>query len=345
MGIALQWLAAEGRTEEALRLNVALGPFWDVRGHWVEGQRRLFSALQQAPHAAPPLRAQALHWLGVLEWCLGRLQESRRDHEESMAISRAIGDELLLGEGLYRVGLTALFQDDLQALERFTDDLAELGERLGQPRLRALAGSNRAAVESERDNVARAIALADESLELMRQVGDAYAYGFFQNVLGELTRLVGDHARAKAAYEAELRIAEQLGCKRFLTVGNANLGMVAAAEGDWSTALQRTKIAMQISHALGERRNLPLQLFTAAEVVMHLGAPDLAGRLIGTADALLAVLPIHYWAADQRPLERFRETIAERLAPDQLARLRQEGEALSLEEAILRVFSFSPSPS
>jgi predicted ATPase/tRNA A-37 threonylcarbamoyl transferase component Bud32 len=345
MRIALHWLGDHGRSEEALRLSVALGPFWDIRGHWVEGQRRLFAALERAPQAAPSLRAQALHWLGVLEWCLGRLQESRRDHEESMALCRAIGDELLLGEGLYRVGLTALFQDDLHALERFAEELAELGERLSEPRLRALADSNRAAVESERGNVTRAIALADESLELMRQVGDAYAYGFFQNVLGELTRLAGDHTRAKAAYEAELRIAEQLGCKRFLTVGNANLGQVAAAEGDWTTALQRTKAGLQINHALGERRNMPLQLLTAADVVMHLGALELAGRLVGAAEALLAALPIHYWAADQKPLERFRRTIEERLPPKRLASLRQEGAALSLEEAILGVLSFSPTAS
>ena len=343
MRIALHWLAEEGRTAEALRICVALGPFWDVRGHWVEGQRRLRSALQQAPQAAPSLRARALHWLGVLGWNLGRLQDSRRDHEESIALWRSIGDELLLGEGLYRVGLTALFQDDLPALQRFTDELAELGERLEEPRLRALAGSNRATVESERGNVARAVVLADEALELMRQVGDAYHYGFFQNVLGEMTRLAGDHTRAKAAYEAELRIAEQLGCKRFLTVGNANLGQVAAAQGDWTTALQRTKTALQINHALGERRNMPLQLLTVAEVVMHLGAPELAGRLVGAAEALLAASPIHYWAPDQKPLERFRRTIAERLSPDRQASLREEGARLTLEEALLGVLSFSPS--
>src|SRR4029453_9474641 len=117
--------------------------------------------------------------------------------EESIALWRSIGDELLLGEGLYRVGLTALFQDDLPALQRFTHELAELGERLEEPRLRALAGSNRATGESERGNVARAVALADEALELMRQVGDAYHYGFFQNVLGEMTRLAGDQPGAR----------------------------------------------------------------------------------------------------------------------------------------------------
>lgn len=342
MRVGLHWLGDEGRAEEALRLCVALAPFWDVRGHWVEGQRRLSTAFERAPGAPPSLRARALHWRGVLGWCLGTLEASRRDHEESMALSRSLGDEILLGEGLYRMGLTALFQDDTQALERFADELDEMSKRLKMPRLRAQGLSHRAALEAERGNVGRAIALAEESLELMRQVGDAYSYGFFQNVLGELLRLKGDLTRARAAYEIELRFAEQLGCKRFLTVGNANLGMVAAAEGDWTTALQRTKVAIQINHALGERRNMPLQLHTAAEVVMQLGAPDLAGRLMGAADGLLAKLPIHYWASDQKPLARFRQAIAKRIPPDRLATLSQEGATLSLEEAILRILAFNP---
>src|SRR5262249_54534440 len=125
--------------------------------------------------------------------------------------------------------------------------------------------------------------------------------------------------------------------------GNANLGMVAAAEGDWTTALQRTKFAIQINHALGERRNMPLELYSSAEVVMHLGAQDLAGRLMGAADGMLAKLPIHYWAADQKPLERFRRAIAEQIPAERLATLRQEGALLSLEEAILRLLAFNPS--
>jgi len=88
---------------------------------------------------------------------------------------------------------------------------------------------------------------------------------------------------------------------------------------------------------------MPLQLHCAAEAVMHLGALDLAGRLMGAADGLLAKLPIHYWASDQKPLERFRQAIAERIPPERLATLRKEGALLSLEEAILRIFGFNPS--
>src|SRR6185369_13478480 len=47
MRIGLHWLGDQGRAEEALRLCVALAAFWDIRGHWVEVQRRLSAALQR----------------------------------------------------------------------------------------------------------------------------------------------------------------------------------------------------------------------------------------------------------------------------------------------------------
>jgi predicted ATPase/tRNA A-37 threonylcarbamoyl transferase component Bud32 len=345
MRTGLQWLTAEGQRDEALRLCVALAAFWDVRGHWVEGHRLLASGLQQAPGAPSLLRAGALHWLGVLGWCLGTLEESRRDHEEAIALCRSAGEDRLLGEGLYRVGLTALFQGDLPAMQRFTDTLAELAERLGDGRLRALARSNQSLVAAELGAIARAVSLADKALELMRRVGDAYAYGFFQNIRGEVARLAGDEVRAKVAYEDELRVAEQLGCKRFLAVGNGNLGLVFANQGDWTDSLQRLKIALQINQGLGERRNLPSELLFAAEAVMHLGDPELAARVMGAADASLERLPIRYMASDRGPMERFRRAIAELLPPEQLERLRREGAGLTLEEAMLRVVAFHPSTS
>jgi tetratricopeptide (TPR) repeat protein len=187
--------------------------------------------------------------------------------------------------------------------------------------------------------------MADDAIELTREVGDAYAYGFFQNVRGEVARVAGDSARAKVAYEEALRVGTQLGCKRFLATVNGNLGLVSASQGDWSDSLPRFKIALQINQGLGERRNIPAALLNAAEAVMYLGDPELAARLMGTAAASLERFPIHYTASDREPIERFRRAIAERLPLERLERLRREGAGLTLEEAILRVVAFRPSTS
>jgi hypothetical protein len=116
-------------------------------------------------------------------------------------------------------------------------------------------------------------------------------------------------------------------------------------KGDWSDALQRLKIALQIQQGLGERRNMPTALLNAAEAVMHLGDPELAARVMGAADASLDRLPIHAMASDRGPTERFRRAIAEQIPSEQLERLRREGAALTLEEAMLRVVAFPPSRS
>ena len=75
---------------------------------------------------------------------------------------------------------------------------------------------------------------------------------------------------------------------------------------------------------------------------MHLGDLELAARVMGTSDASLERFPIRYAASDRGPIERFRRTLAERLSPEALERLRREGAELTLEEAVLRVGAFHP---
>ncbi|NJN82515.1 MAG: XRE family transcriptional regulator [Caldilineaceae bacterium] len=61
---ALDWSHSQPIAEEELRLAAALGPFWQRRGYYVEGCRRLTAALARNPKATP-VRAQALLWAGA----------------------------------------------------------------------------------------------------------------------------------------------------------------------------------------------------------------------------------------------------------------------------------------
>jgi hypothetical protein len=74
-------------------------------------------------------------------------------------------------------------------------------------------------------------------------------------------------------------------------------------------------------------------------------ALPLAEQMVDALEAAHARFPIHYSASDREPIERFRRAIAERLPPEALERLRREGAALTLEEAMLRVVAFHPSTS
>jgi predicted ATPase/serine/threonine protein kinase len=343
MRTALEFLVATVQALEALRLATSLAPYWDIRGHWVEGHRWLSLALERAPAVPPSLEAAALQGLAVLDWCLGRLQEARAHHRRAADIYRAAGEDLLLGDVLYRAGLTELFLGDIAGHERVTVELEQVAARLGDARCQALAHSSRSFLAEELGQTDRAAAEADQALALIREVGDAYSYGFLSNFRSEVARLAGDLDLACAGYEEVIRVGEQLGCRRFQIIGHGNLGQVFAAQGNWAAALRQLKVSLQGNLALGERRNLPAALINVAETLLHLENAELGARMLGAADALLAGVPMHYAASDRVPHERTRRAFAESLPAERLEALRREGATLGAAEVILRAMAFEPA--
>ena len=142
-------------------------------------------------------------------------------------------------------------------MQRFTEQLAELAERLDDQRLRALTRSNRSILESEVGDVARAISLADEALELMRQVGDAYAYGFFQNVAASWR----DSPAMLVPGPTRRRPRRQAAGVQALPGSRERVGMVSANQGDWSSAAPDH--ALQNYEGLGDVSACPVLLSAA----------------------------------------------------------------------------------
>jgi predicted ATPase len=97
---ALARLIEQKEGELALRLGGALWWFWYIRGSWNEGRRWLEAALllPQA-QARTARRAKALHGAGALAHFSG-LPAARSLFEESVAISRELGDKRGLAEAL-----------------------------------------------------------------------------------------------------------------------------------------------------------------------------------------------------------------------------------------------------
>src|SRR5262249_52452752 len=99
VGAALQWLleAAEQsldlhRSELALRLGVALGWFWDLRGPWSEGLQVLNRALASSEGVHAAVRAKALDAAGWLASYLDDYDQAQVLGEKSLVLHRELGD-------------------------------------------------------------------------------------------------------------------------------------------------------------------------------------------------------------------------------------------------------------
>src|SRR5262249_50769834 len=118
--------AAEFDPAAGLRLAGALSHFWFVRGHLAEGRDRLERALDQAGDVAGAgaARPKALYGAGLLAWAQGDYPRAVAHHEEGIAISRALGDDVGLGIALFGLGDIARRRgDDDEEVTRFEEAL------------------------------------------------------------------------------------------------------------------------------------------------------------------------------------------------------------------------------
>src|SRR5688500_11129841 len=111
---ALEWsLLRDGRAETGLRLVGALRRYWDNKGYFSEGRQWCTQLLTRTEPSEPGKeRAKALRTLAHMTWQLGGLTEARSSYEQSVQMSRALGDDRGVAAVLLGLGSVAMWQGE-----------------------------------------------------------------------------------------------------------------------------------------------------------------------------------------------------------------------------------------
>jgi non-specific serine/threonine protein kinase len=190
---ALKWSSAGADPELGLQLAGALGRFWWLRGHYMEGYRRTARALEGDADAPSAVRARALNSAGWLAFNLGDHTQGRVWNEEALALFRELGDKRNMAWALLFLG-------------------QHLAQTTGQPD--------------------RFAALANEAHAVFRELGDQDGVARTLSRLGEMARLRKDYEQAKTFHEESLALYREMDSTYFIGVQFHNLGYVAQALGD-----------------------------------------------------------------------------------------------------------------
>src|SRR5262249_28803188 len=110
---ALHWAVDSGDYPMALRFGRALTLFWFFHGHFSEGRRWLETMLQADQPDLAPLRTWALNGAGVLACFQGDFLYAGALFKESMRLAEALGDGESVAFSLASLSGTALYQNDL----------------------------------------------------------------------------------------------------------------------------------------------------------------------------------------------------------------------------------------
>ncbi|HET7091919.1 MAG TPA: tetratricopeptide repeat protein, partial [Thermomicrobiales bacterium] len=369
---ALEWLRDHGETEAGLRLGGALWRFWWLRGDIGEGRAHLEALLAQPAAVAPAVRAKALNGAGVLADAQGDWEAATRLHQESLELSRALGDARAVAWSLNNLGVVALNQGDFERAEALLEENLSVAEATADPASIATAqidlgqlalcrrDHNRATAALERgltlfrqlgdeSHVARTLnnlgymalqrgdyeradALLNESLTHHRNVGDRQGIAGTLNNLAEAATARGDLEPAARLYLESHALALESGNRLYAAIAMENLAALARQRGEGPLAQHRFREALRLYHAVGDWQGIAATVSGLAALAADDGAPADAALLLGAVGAIVAAHGDIEAPADAAVIDSLREAMGE----SAFAIAWERGQTASLEEVIAR---------
>jgi len=284
---ALEWSIADAKgAEAATRLAGSLWWFWEVRGYWSEARRWLNAALARTEGVSAAARAKALNAASGIALRQYDMAESKALAQESLELSRQLGDKRTTASCLVILGTYACRVEDYKQAEQLSGESLTLSREAGDNWGTAWAQGILGLVAREEKDYTRATALMEESIQGMRALGTQWGMGIMLVNLGLVTREQGDLARAVSLFEEALGVLRQLGDKSYISYTQLNMGAVASAMGEHARAAQLYGDSLALRKELEDRRGMATCVAALGCTAAGLGDFDRAARLLGAAEAM-----------------------------------------------------------
>ena len=372
MRAALDWSSTSGAMGTTLRLAVALSPFWNRRSYWTEGRKWLELVLASTSGASPSLRAEALQGAGMLAWFQGDIRRAVPRLEESVALSRELGDKKTMADALNTLGITAYRQGDygrtVALLEESLELSRELGRtepfalyllgivsrlrgdyeraealgkeslaanrELGRKRYTALALDSLGLVEYCRGNYQQAHALCEEGLVLFRELGDKFGIASALNSLALVASGRGDYEQAGALSGESLTISRETSDKGATARSLIIRGRAAAYLGEYERGEAVLKESLALFREMGDKLNIVRCVDGLANVAWAHEFPERAARMFGAAEGQRESVGAVLPLVDRLELDQNVSAVRGQLGTEAFAALWAEGRAMTLDQAI-----------
>ena len=281
-----------------LRLALALRFFWYQHGHLREGSDRLQAALAAAEATVDSTtRGRGLAALGYLLALQGEFAQARLRLEAALVISRDSSDDAARAFALRYLGFVAAADGD----------------------------------------GAQAADYLEESLAVSRRLGLSVASAFALMYLGDVVLQRMDLDRAQQYFEESSALLSHLENTTGLSYPLRRLGHIARLRGDIPLAISLCLQSLAHNRASGDRQGIAACLVGLAQVDEVQGRPGAAVRLLGLADTVASTVGGRLLPFDAEQFVATQAKLREQLDAAAWAQAWQEGQGLSLGDAVSAV--------
>jgi len=332
---ALDWLVKQGNAEAALRMALALWPFWEARGYWTEGREQLNRVLNATEHAGLPLaRAKVLYATGVLADAQGDYSAARKAFEQHLAIQRNSSTPAALAAAINNLGIVALRQGDYESARAAYLEALAILRSLHSHLSVAQCLNNLGHVAMATADYATAQENYRQSLAICRRLRSARDIAWTLSNLGDVARELSQPAEAEALYSQSLSLFREINDRVGFASCMSDLGSLAALREQYSLAAQLYQESLVIFGDLGDRRGIARVLEGFAVMASSRGRAEAALRLAGAAMAMRNSLGLHQSRAEQSRLETSISAARTALGND-ADRVLEEGQRMALEKVLV----------
>jgi predicted ATPase/class 3 adenylate cyclase len=268
---------------------------------------------------------------------LGRLlvdddrDEARARYEEGLEVARAAEDAVSQIYLLYALGRLHIRAGDNERAREFYSEALDLSQQVGE---RWMAMNVLVGLSHISQDVDAGPAL-EEMVGVLRQTGNRTMQIVWLRQLAHRRRLEGDLEGARRAVDEALEAVEEEGTPEATVLGQYILAShLDEAEKDYAGALREFRNGLRAAHSQGSEWDTTFGLTGVARMLARNGENERAALLLGAAAAMqqkVGMLPQGPRAEAQRKVI---EELGDALGEVELERLRTEGRAMSLDEAV-----------
>jgi predicted ATPase/DNA-binding SARP family transcriptional activator len=294
---ALRWSLGEGDPLLGVRLAVALGKFWEIRGYLQEAHQWLEQVLRIDDGVPAATRAKMCSVAGHVAFLRGEYEQARALLEESLVLSRESGDTPGVVHALLNLALVALTHTDDTRASALLRESLDIATNLSDNASVASGLNLLGQIAYRRGELAEARSLLEQGLELRRSEGNGWGTAQALCDLGQVLREEGFEVEAHALHARALGIWRELSDVWGLAYALEGFAMLLGASSP-ERAVRLVLVATTARERVGSRRlpgretNVQVTLRACAEALgaEAYAAAVSAGRAISLEAAIADVL-------------------------------------------------------
>lgn len=332
---AVEWAIDAGDSHLAVSLSVALPAVWMLVGKLDEGQRWLERILD-----APGPLDEADQALGLN--LLGRLGQIQGDNsprvidlfEQSLALYQELGDLSGAARALMNLGnvqsrkrayseACALFLESLEIYRQIDEPFGITGALMNLGDLARLEGEDE-----------RATRLFEEARDVARERDAPVSLAYALQYLATMAHLSGDLGGAARGFAESLALFEQFGARIPIAWSWYYQGGVALDTGEVEKASQLFEDALTSFEEMKHTPGIACVLLGMALLIAKRGDVGRACRLLGAAESWSDRASAARTPVEAAAVSRLVAICGEALGPERFAVARDQGHAMTLDEAI-----------